>query len=94
MEVLFRTGQISKITKIQALGSKCDPSLQDGLPGTQNTQKSWKNEGRDYLFFKKILSSYDPRIKFHEMKMRRGGGLGAQRTGIILYYAILYNIIS
>ena len=40
MEVGFRTGQISKITKIRALGSKCDLSLQDGLPGTQNTQKS------------------------------------------------------
>ena len=40
MEIVFRGGQISKITKIRALGSKCDPSLQDGLPGTQNTQKS------------------------------------------------------
>ena len=40
MEVPFRGGQISKILKIRALGSKCDPSLQDGLPGTQNTQKS------------------------------------------------------
>ena len=40
MEVPFRGGQISKITKIRALGSKCDLSLQDGLPGTQNTQKS------------------------------------------------------
>ena len=44
MEVLFRGGQISKIFKIRALGSKCDPSLQDGLPGTQNTQKSSKDE--------------------------------------------------
>ena len=50
MEVLFRGGQISKIWKIRALGSKCDPSLQDGLPGTENTQKSCKNEGRDYFF--------------------------------------------
>ena len=39
-----------KNLKIRALGSKCDPSLQDGLPGTENTQKSCKNEGRDYLF--------------------------------------------
>ena len=40
MEVDFRGGQISKIAKIRALGSKCDLSLQDGFPGTQNTQKS------------------------------------------------------
>ena len=37
--LLFRGGKVSKITKIQALGSKCDPSLQDGLPGTENIQK-------------------------------------------------------
>ena len=37
MEVLFRTGQIVKIAKIRVLG-------QDGFPGTQNTQKSLKNE--------------------------------------------------
>ena len=33
----FRGGKVSKITKIQALGSKCDPSLQDGLPGALGT---------------------------------------------------------
>jgi len=27
MELLFRGGQISKISKIRTLGSKCDPSL-------------------------------------------------------------------
>ena len=36
-EVGFRAGQISKILKIGALGSKCDPSLQDGLPGALGT---------------------------------------------------------
>ena len=50
MEVVFRGGQISNIRKIRALGSKCDPSLQDGLSGTESIQKSSKNEGRDYLF--------------------------------------------
>ena len=38
----FRGGNVSKITKIRALGSKCAPSLQEGFPGTQNTQKSSK----------------------------------------------------
>ena len=58
MEVVFRGGQISKITKIRALGSKCDLSLQDGFPGTQNTQKSGKNEGRYYIFFReKVISA-------------------------------------
>ena len=77
----FAPVKSQKSEKIRALGSKCDLSLQDGFPGTQNTQKSCKNEGRDYLFFRKILSSYDPRIKFHEIKMRHGGGIRAQRTG-------------
>ena len=40
----FRAGEVSKITKIRALGSKCAPSLQEGFPGTQNTQKSSKHE--------------------------------------------------
>ena len=40
MEVGFRAGEVSKISKIRALGSKCHPSLQDGLPSTENTQKS------------------------------------------------------
>jgi len=40
----FRGGEVSKITKIRALGSKCVPSLQERFPGTQNTQKSSKNE--------------------------------------------------
>ena len=40
----FRAGEVSKITKIRALGSKCAPSLQEGFPGTQNTQKSSKKE--------------------------------------------------
>ena len=38
--LLFRGGKVSKITKIQALGSKCAPSFQDGFPGTQNIQES------------------------------------------------------
>ena len=40
----FRGGKVSKMIKIRALGSKCAPSLQEGFPGTQNTQKSSKNE--------------------------------------------------
>ena len=32
-------GNVTKITKIRALGSKCAPSLQEGFPGTQNIQK-------------------------------------------------------
>ena len=40
----FRAGEVSKITKIRALGSKCAPSLQERFPGTQNTQKSSKKE--------------------------------------------------
>ena len=35
-------GNVTKITKIRALGSKCAPSLQERSPGTQNTQKSSK----------------------------------------------------
>ena len=31
----FRCGNGSKITKIRTLGSKCDPSLQEGFPGIQ-----------------------------------------------------------
>ena len=82
MEVVFRGGQISKITKIRALGSKCDPSLQDGLPGTQNTQKSLKNEGRDYLFFRKILASY---ILYHPPPCRqaRQGVFEASSGGLM-----------
>ena len=39
----FRAGEVSKITKIRALGSKCAPSLQEGFPGTQNTKKWSQN---------------------------------------------------
>ena len=35
----FRGGEVSKITKIRALGSKCAPSLQEGFPGTKNHEK-------------------------------------------------------
>ena len=41
---VFWPGKVTKIIKIRALGSKCAPSLQEGFPGTQNTQKSSKNE--------------------------------------------------
>ena len=39
----FWPGNVTKIPKIRALGSRCAPSLQERSPGTQNTQKSSKN---------------------------------------------------
>ena len=38
----FLARDITKITKIRALGSKCVPSLQERSPGTQNIQKTTK----------------------------------------------------
>ena len=53
MEVDFRGGQIVKIAKIRVLG-------QDGFPGTQNTQKSSKNEPPGLQKIKKIIEKTIP----------------------------------
>ena len=65
----FRGGKVTKTTKIaqiRALGSNCAPSLQKGFPGTQNIQKTSKNEPPGFQNRSKSWESGHPKSRKSE----------------------------
>ena len=80
-EVLFRAETAPKSHKSESWAQDVPPSLQK----SSNTQKNEKRHSMPSAI-------WSPKIKKIREKMRHGGGLRAQRTGIYIYICIYIDI--